>query len=132
MRGETIEYRVGKYGNADRVELTNFNFTKDKDGYFLSAKFRVEDQHSVRELDIPKIRLRIDPDKVRLKSEVDHYSCKTDMWIDLGFGYVPVEYTEVDGLKVMYTEKILEEKYTEMSLDEIEKKLGYKVKIVNR
>lgn len=129
---EHIVYRAGNPGNKDDVKLTNIVFDKDEKGHYISAKFRVEDKHSIREIDIPKIRLHINPNQVYLRSEYDPYSNKTDMWINLGFGQVPVEPTEVDGNLVMYTEKILEEKYTEMSLDEIEKKLGYKVKIVNR
>ena len=132
MSRNIVTYYGGSHGNADDVKLTDLTFNLDKNDIILSAKFKIEDKHSIRELDIPKIRLRINPDRVYFRSETDPYTNTAEMWIDLGFGTVPVEYTEVDGLKVMYTEKVLEEKYTELTIDEIEKKLGYKVKIVSK
>lgn len=127
-----ITYRAGETGNADKVDLTDLKFCQDERGYYMAAKFKVEDKHTIKELDVPKIRLRIKPDRVYLRAETCPYTYRTDVWIDLGFGCLPLEYVDHDGLNVMYTEKVLQEKYTEMTMDEIEKKLGYKVKIVNK
>ena len=87
---------------------------------------------AVREADIPRIRLKINEDNLCINTEYSCYSNREYAQINLGFGYLPLEYTDVNGQYVCFTEKVLEEKYTEMTMDEIEKKLGYQVKIVNK
>lgn len=129
-RNNSFYYKKGS--NANDVKMTEFDLHKDEDGHYLSAKFVVEDEHSIRQLDVPKIRLNIDLDRVYIETESDPYYFKNMAWINLGFGRLPLDFVDYNGQKVMYTEKILEEKYTEMTMDEIEKKLGYKVKIVNK
>lgn len=118
--------------NTKDVQLTDIAFNKDEFGYYLSTKFKVEDEHSIREVNVPKIRLLINPNQLYLRTEADLYSCGYRAWANLGFGELPMEFETVDGNKVLYTETILEEKYAEMTLDEIEKKLGHKIKIVSK
>lgn len=121
-----VNYSPGT--NCANVKLTSLTFNKDSSGYYLSAKYRVEDQYSIRELDIPKIRLRVRPDKIELREHGDFYRT---VEANIGFGWLPLNHNgTVD--EVYFTETVLEEKTHEMTLDEIEKKLGYKVKIVNR
>ncbi len=113
-------------GKDNKVDLTELSFHSDECGYYLTAKYRVEDEHSVSELNFPKIRLRINPNYVAIRQE-------GDMWletaVDIGFGYARLE---PDSNNVYFTATVLEEKVQEMTMDEIEKKLGYKVKIVNK
>lgn len=118
--------------NTKKIELTDLTLNKDDIGYYLTAKFKVEDEHSIREAKFPKIRLNINESRLSVKTETSDYDLRDYAWADIGFGMLPLDYEIVDGLKVAYTEKILEEKYTEMTLDEIEKKLGHKIKIVNK
>ena len=126
-------YNSSKYGNVDKLELKKFELLKDERGYYLSAKYMVEDKHSIREVDIPKIRLKLDEECFHIKTMHDPHGCYRVANIDLGFGELPLDWDKnEDGLAYLYREKILQEKYTEMTMDEIEKKLGYKVKIVNR
>lgn len=115
-------------GTEDRkVNLTDLRLEHDSFGYYLSAKYRIEDKDSIRELDIPKIRLRTTPKRVVIRSQ------DMDVWArpeaDIGFGFCELSNTGTREA-IYYTETILEEKTHEMTLDEIEKKLGYKVKIV--
>ena len=126
-----IRYSEGYYGNSDKVELTELTFNKDDKNYYLSAKFRVEDKHSIREFDIPKIRLNINPAKVSITVDYDPCCNLEQAYVDLGFGNLPMEFVDMDGKNVRFVERIIEEKYTEMTIDEIEKKLGHKIKIVN-
>ena len=130
MAVQSVFYRSGFGENADKVELKNLNLKKDFGGYYLTAKFQVEDAHSIRELDIPRIRLSIVPNEVYIHSIDSDF--ETNAYINLGFGKLPLDYGISNGYQAFYTEKILEEKYTEMTMDEIEKKLGYKVKIMNK
>lgn len=132
MRKKDFSYTTGCGGNANSVELTNLTLNQDDTGYFLSATFKVETEHSIREIDIPKIQLNINPYKVCIETEYSPYSKREMPSINLGFGWLPLGRSDFEGHEVFFTEKILEEKYTEMTLDEIEKKLGYKVKIVSK
>ena len=133
MTYQSVCYNSSKYGNISGLELKNFELKKDERGYYLTAKYRVEDQHSIREVDIPKIRLNLNKEVVSIKTMHDPFGCHRVAHIDLGFGELPLDWdVNKDGQSYLFTEKILEEKYTEMTMDEIEKKLGYKVKIVNK
>lgn len=113
--------------NTKNTKLTDLSLGHDSFyGYYLSAKYRVEDEHSVRELEIPVIRLDISPNYVAIRQE--GLVCP-EYEADIGFGYLSL--ARMPEMPY-YTERILEEKTHEMTLDEIEKKLGYKVKIVNK
>lgn len=133
MSYQTVCYNAYNLGNAKEVKLTKFTLEKDDRGYYLAATYRVEDEHAIREIDIPKIRLGLDAKRVSIRSEHDPYACHRVSYANLGFGELPLDFAvNKDGHAYLYTEKILEEKYTEMTLDEIEKKLGHKIKIVNK
>lgn len=117
--------------NGSGVELKALTLDYDKDfGYYLSAKYRVEDEHSIREIDIPRIMLGVKPNFVAIRQD-------GDPWIrseaDIGFGYCLLGSVDFgNGINTNFIEHVLKEKTHEMTLDEIEKKLGYKVKIVNK
>ena len=111
------------------VKLTELTLHKDSEGYYLSAKYLVEDKHSIRELDLPKIRLKVTPGHVAIQRLNDGPYCG-HMEADIGFGYLPLAPTGRNN--AYFTETVLEEKTHKMTLEEIEKKLGYKVKIVTR
>ena len=116
----------------ESAKLTELDlYTNGTGGYFLSAKYMVEDKHSVRELHIPRIQLPISPSRVIIDTNIGD-GAMLEHHIDMGFGRLPLQETYRGGRHVLYTEKILEEKCTEMTLDEIENALGYKVKIVNK
>ena len=111
-----------------KVELTDVSLHCDVYGHYLSAKYRIEDNSSIRELDIPKIRLKINPGRVEIRHDDMSYFTPR---INMGFGELPLDHYR-DQVGVYFTERVLEEKVHEMTLDEIEKKLGYKVKVVNK
>ena len=122
---DTIIYTSG---HGDNVELLNLKLNTDALGYFLTAKYRIENERSIYELDFPKIRMPVRLDHIAVeRNDYDYPAVK----IDLGFGYLPVI---GDGGEnpVYFTETVIEEKVHEMTMDELEKKLGYKVKIVNK
>mgnify|MGYP003292955981 CR=1 FL=1 len=111
------------------MKLTDIEFHTDSKGYYVSVKYRVESDRDIREIDIPKIRLPINPNLLRLRT-FGQYSHQCEA--NIGFGYLPCEYVKRDGHDIYFTETVIEEKTHEMTLDEIEKELGYKVKIVNK
>lgn len=112
-----------------KVALTELEFYKDAVGYFLSARYRIEDEHSIREISLPKISLRIFEEYLALRWNNDGWRNMAEA--DIGFGFCTLR--DVGGdTPIYFTETVIEEKVHEMTLDEIEKKLGYKVKIVNK
>lgn len=133
MSYEYYSCRGGTGGNVESVTLDNLMLNKDEKGHYLSARFIVEDKASVMELWVPKIRLCITPGRVEIgRDSGDLPYSSGRMWIDLGFGELPLEYEKIGGSTALFTKKVLKEKSVEMTLDEIEKKLGHKVKIVNK
>lgn len=107
-----------------KVNLTSIELQHDDEhGYYLSVRYRIEDDSHIEDVYIPKVSLPINKHRVSVSFLDDgHRFC------DIGFGLREIFKTD-NGLCI-YT-RIIEEKTHEMTLDEIEKKLGYKVKIVN-
>ena len=133
MTYQHVSYNSYNMGNCEDIKLTKFALAQDERGYYLTAGYRVEDSHSIREIDIPKIRLNLDEKRIRISVERDPCACYRIAHVDLGFGELPLDWEKNEnGQAYLYKETVLEEKYTEMTMDEIEKKLGYKVKIVNK
>lgn len=108
------------------VKLTELKLHSDSLGYYLSAKYRVEDISSIRELDFPKIRLGVNPNKVGIRDDDGIWSHPK---VDIGFGFLELNH-QGGRPEVYFTETVIEDKTHEMTIAEIEKKLGYKIKIV--
>lgn len=56
----------------EKIKLADLKLGKDEQGYYLTAKYLVEDDHRIKELTIPKIVLNIlsDPSiKIKIVSE---------------------------------------------------------------
>lgn len=93
--------------------------------YYLDAIFYNEDRGGVYRVHIPKIRLPV-------KLQPDIWQSYEDCWgeycvtIDLGFGELSVEPYKDNKF---YTIECIETKEREMTLAEIEKELGYKIKL---
>lgn len=96
--------------------------------WYLDITYVIETDYQVREIRIPKVRLPIEH---ALIIEVPNRGLvvPADMFL-----YVPGEgelrICETNQ-KQLYTERIISEKRKEMTLEDIEAKLGYKVKIVS-
>ena len=113
-------------GGGSTVELTDLTLSYDKkdDYYYLSAGYRYEDNGVIKYIYIPKALLPIDKHRVTIEHSID----RAFPVCDIGFGELNL-LRNSDGQYML--ERVIEEKIHEMTLDEIEKKLGYKVKIVN-
>lgn len=108
------------------VQLTDLTLSHDErtGTYYLSARYRYEDDSGIEDIYIPKILLPIDKHRVTLEKSI-HMSFPV---CDIGLG--PLNLME-DSDGFYMRSKVIEEKVHEVTLDEIEKRLGYKVKIVN-
>lgn len=112
-----------------KVKLTDLILKKDVNGcYYLGAKYLIEDDNAVRELHIPRMFLNISLDSVIVK---DEFNPGKNPEADIGFGYLPIVCEDPRNM-VYYSISTIKEKPHEMTLEEIEKKLGYKVKIVSK
>ena len=115
-----------------KSKITKAELIEEKGSYYLSLEYLLEDDDRVEKLTIPRVVLPVD------LSFYPGFTTKTDfsMWepriIELRASY------SGDVLRVVrdpngnyYTYETIKEKEHEMTIEEIEKKLGYKVKIVS-
>ena len=114
----------------NKCELKDLGLVKDGDTneYYLTATYRVEDEREIREVTIPKIKLPVVQDSLMVDIDTKSRRILPDVSVAMGFGQLDVEY---DKNGRWYHEIIIKEKVHEMTLEEIEKKLGYKVKVVS-
>ncbi len=118
----------------NKYELIDLQLHKEKldtnaEVYYLSAVYRHETDSGVYEFTVPRIVLPISDDPILKRSTPGRtrYTWAYDS-IDLGFGDLFLHPDE-DGH--IFYEKFIKEKIHDMTLDEIEKKLGYKVRVVS-
>lgn len=113
-----------------RSDLTKLELYQEDGCYYLRAEYEVEDDHRLQKYTIPKISLPIRRDPV-INERFDRYCIprpRYDLTINLGFAELPV----VKGPEDYYYKcEILKEYPQKMTLEEIEKKLGYKVELVS-
>ena len=113
-------------------KLTNLELIKDTsdfgfEGYYLKAEIRSEDKDGIYKWTVPKIALPIRVDSPIINSAYSRDSIRPEISIDLGFG--KLEVCMHNGR--FYTRELIESKVHKMTIEEIEKKLGYKVEIVS-
>lgn len=106
---------------TDEWTLKDLQLRKENNQYFLSATYEVEEKYRIKEVTFPKILLPTCHAPLILigSSMPDGDNC-----IDMGFGEMPVALPPI--------EKVIKEKVQELTLEEIEKKLGHKVKVVHK
>ena len=111
----------------NKVELKNVALKKhDMYGYCLDVTYRVERSEDIVDVNIPWVRLPIMNDYLTIKTErFPHCSV-----VSTNFGLGELEVIHNIG-EAVYTIKTIKTKTKEMTLEEIEKKLGHKVKIVS-
>ena len=124
MPVNTFKYKED-FPNNVKVDLVDLTLGRDGIGYYLSPKYRVETEKNVREIYIPKARLKVNLHCVglELNTFTNNYNC------NLIPGGLEL-YADSEGH--VYYDTVVEEKVYELSLEEIEKRLGYKVKIVSK
>ena len=118
--------------NEREHELKDIQLFEEDGQYYLKLKYLLEDEHRISELNIPKVEL---PFNAKLYPYIySNFCCGPENRYTLQSSYgeplkiVPVR--PFNKCPVCYTETTIKEKHKEMTLAEIEKKLGYKIKIV--
>lgn len=97
-------------------------------GYALDITWTVETPERIEEIHIPRVSLPISADVIQLYESSDFVYGGKNYAVNMGFGKLPVR--TING--VAYTITTVKEKTQEMTLEEIERKLGHKVKIVTK
>lgn len=120
--------------NGDSVRLSDYS-TYIEDGHlWASLTYIIENDRNITEIKIPKVSLGImvKPNTFEVRLEFNSYAFPDVAHVDIGMHRFPITLGDTyEAENVYFTEKILEEKRTEMTLEEIEEKLGYKIKIVS-
>ena len=129
MYDETLT--IGLSGDKTNLKVSDVKLIKNpNDTYSLDVKYLLETSETIREFHFPSIQLPLTTKQIQVGIVRGcfgqrHYAGD----IDVGFGYTTLN---VDPAGNAYYERIIETKTKEMTLEEIEKKLGHKVKIVNK
>lgn len=127
---QKIVYRDGE--SEKSFELTDLKLFKEDDTYFFDATYRLEDDFGIKEIHFPKIIAPISTDYLAI-THGNYGRSPEDDYAVVNLGNDVVTFAHCGGKhNAIFTETVIEEKTHEMTLDEIEKKLGYKVKIVNK
>lgn len=120
-------------GNNDTsIKLDRAILRKDygPNGYTLDLTYTLDSPTMTQELHIPRLVIPLETNIIKINRYDDLSKIiNQEYCADLGFGEMKL-LPDKDG--AAFTVKTVKEKYTEMTLDEIEKKLGYKVKIVSK
>ena len=118
--------------NERKHELKGIQLFEEYGQYYLKLKYILEDEHSVRELEIPKVELPFNAALYPYIYSKFSYGSENRYTLQSSYGE-PLNIRPIKPLArnpVCYTETVIKEKHKEMTLAEIEKKLGYKIKIV--
>lgn len=126
-----------------KKEIKNARLYKEHDGkYYIDLRYTEEDDRKITETHIPKLHIALESGNIN-PFNIFNSDRIAETGADYVLGYhafrmyegVSTFRTEDGELElyenVLFTEKVIEEKVQEMTLSEIEKKLGYKVKIVS-
>lgn len=132
-----------KKENKEHSTLTEYEVFEEGGQLYIKLVYILEDEHRIEKLTIPKVELPIFTKFKPIIGErcetfdcigqfkIPNMSCK--MCFDSGQFWFNVRrsnsYTEDD---IFYMIETVKEKSVDMTLEEIEKKLGYKVKIVTK
>lgn len=108
------------------VSLTLHENKNDCPRYYLQAVYEVEDERGLHKLTIPRIALPVTNGGPTITIESGHFGDEVAT-IDIGFGEVLL-YKHEGAYAVT---ELLEEKVHDMTVEDIEKKLGYKVRVVS-
>lgn len=111
----------------ENVRLVSLEMYQEDEEYFLKAIYRFEDESGVWEETYPKIHLPIVTYRRPLITCEFSTTLVNYAYVNLGFGDLPLK---EDHNGVYGERKLVKEKVHDMTISEIEKKLGYRIKIV--
>lgn len=123
-----------------KIELTNVQLYSEEDelfpgktNFFLMLQYRVETEARVEMVTLPKINLPLYHDRISLINEAnsvwfDHPSRLNHSTINVGFGSTEILNGGEDNC--MVKREVIEEKIQDFTMEELEKLVGGKIRIV--
>lgn len=124
------------YSHKGKVDLVSAELYKENDLYFLRLKYIIENDDEIIELEIPRARICLNNVPIINGYDIDNsYSAYLGRHYELVLGnnmyslYPGTNSERVNN--VYYTEKRSPKKSKKMTIEEIERKLGYKIAIVS-
>lgn len=127
-----VSERITAGGSADTSVVLSGVIVKKQyntDIYELELRYTLDSPGKVQELHIPRAVLPMNTKLINIERRSNNPYGPDDYVADLGFGKMRL-LPDVDG--AAFTITTIKEKTKEMTLEEIEKKLGHKVKIVSK
>ena len=117
---------VGNPRDKDvNMKITSVKLNKNP-CYSLDIKYELETPTEIREFHLPNVQIPLNAEHLWIGADRGCYGIYYD--VDVGFGVTKLNR---DSKGNAYYERVIQEKTKEMTLEEIEKKLGHKVKIVS-
>lgn len=105
----------------ENVMLKSFNVFEEDGMYFAHIVYRYEDEKGLWELTVPKLHIPLQPYSFKIETD------NAGGTMDIGSGKWRMYPVDMD----VYARKVLiEEKIHDMTVEEIEEELGYRVRIV--
>ena len=119
-----------------KFTLKDAELIKEDGKYYITAKYDLETDYDIREFTVERVPLPLNNE-----ARIDHMPDE-ELWfdnnprmhiykrtiVDLGYGKIMVP----NEGRIFIKEEIIKGKTQELTLEEIEQKLGYKVKIVTK
>ncbi len=123
----------------DRTELKEVKLYEEKGEYFLKIVYEEEDEKGIYKTTFPKVALDIPKTHYSMYTDTDevycdnrpYWSLPTYSFVNNRSQLLRLCCNNAFGYGIKLTETI-KEKTQELTLEEIEEKLGYKVKIVSK
>lgn len=113
-------------------ELKDIQLYEENGNYYLRLKYLCEDDTSIFEMEIPKVDIRFNKNIYPSLNYSRYRDDREECTLSNFRGSLQVHPGETsEANHVFYTIKTLEEKHIELTVSEIEKRLGYKIKIVS-
>lgn len=115
---------------------------EENDNFYLDLRYEIEDADQIREVHIPKVRIPLEFANLEHTYESVYRGMSETTTLslpykDLGCYRGTAWFLNDDGEELVrpgthFAIKIIKEKKTDMTIEEIEAKLGYKIRIVNK
>lgn len=123
---------------------------RDEGKFYMNIRYEVEDDNGIKEFHIPKVRIPLENAILTMEESCDYEHIlnkkihaqpyRQNFYLDLKGSFLTCEpstatFTGMKPLEnVCYASRVIKDKTApvEMTMDEIEKKLGHKVKIINK
>lgn len=116
--------------NLIKISNEKIELYQEDERYYFKIDFDYEDDYAYYKGQIERVPFDFRLHSMKMHSADYLFNMKTKMMVDLGLHENMEVYPNKNG--DYFTLTVVKEKTHEMTMEEIEKKLGYKVKIVSK